>query len=513
MPRVFSDADFAEQPKRVFSDADFVEPPARQLSLADAGREAIGFAANQVMSPQSREAVRGLFLRPSTGEGGMVGTALHKAAELGPVAAAGTIGEAAGPAVSGLLAGGARTAQLGLSRLADKYQGIPSPSLGEDVADVAATAAINAAVPFGVGVGKSALKTEIGQAAVGAVKNVGSKLYDYLATSKIVGGIAEPAWNWFKGNVDRTLKYVGKGAEAGDEIANNLRTEISNSSQALEEAYKAGITKLEQGKTGKVRMNVDDAIGDKLRYIAREDAGYMDPARNAASEEAGFYFKNILNRANEMKNASVREIFNFQRDLNGYIADAYAKGNQSLAKNLMSAKTVIREFIENHPKLESIAEMNAAWHDAKMIDQTAKTFTKSNDLIDYVKRTFSNPQDTLKKRGLERVGALVPGVGEELANAQSYSAAQAVSPLFRGLPATGYGAGVGAAGVLAAQTAWSNPMALLGAPLAGALSPRAYALGYKYGPQALRKAGQAAGTVGSPAARMSLQDYYQRPIP
>lgn len=395
---------------------------------------------------------------------------------VGPVAA-GLAGAAAG-----LGTGIQAAARSAVSKIAPSV-GAASPSLREATADIAKSAAITGATSWVIP--KALQKTP--------------QVFDYLATSRMGGGIGKPAWEYFKANVDRVMKYIGKGPEAADDVANNLRTAIGNSTQELEDLYKAGVARLSEGKSGQFKLNFQDSVFGKVQYIA-DDAGYLDPKRLADTEEAGFFLKRVMGRLDGLKSASPLDVYKFQKDLNAHIRD---KIGSSLGIRLLQVKDVVREFIEHHPKLSPIAELNAAWHEAKLIETTAKKFTGKDDLVGFVRRVFNNQQDTLSKRNFERVSSLVPEVGEQVENLRASQSAQQLSPWFRKATGTGLetapSVGLAAAGYL-------SPKALLAAPL---LSPRAYALGYAYGPN---MANVAASPVANAAAAGagSIMDYYRR---
>lgn len=313
-------------------------------------------------------------------------------------------------------------------------------------------------------------------------------LGDYLATSPIFGGIGKASWEWFKNNAGEVMSQIkqGLGPEAADTIANDLRTSISNAATQMEDTYKAGVIKLEQSRSP-IRMNLQKNIGDNLLKIA-QDAGYTDPKRNAASQQARFFSKNILSRVNDMRAASPLDIYYLQKDLNAYIKDHIGT---SLGIDLLQAKDVIRKFIEETPRLNIIADMNAAWSAAKDVDVLAKKTTGSNDLIRSIQNVFNNPRETLRRRSLERLSELVPEAGKDISRARSLQAAESVAPLMRGFPATGYGAGAMFAAGKYGLAAASNPFLIAAAPTAALFSPRAYGYGYQNITKAAEMLGEA----------------------
>lgn len=385
---------------------------------------------------------------------------LAQPATLAASAATGPAAPLTEAALTGAAAGAGRLVQTGIQNLVNTAGG-PSPY----------TPLIPAAKQAGIEAGLNAAGVLGGK----AIAAGGKALFNYLATSKIAGGIAEPAWDYFKGNVQKVMDSIGLTPTDADTMANNLRISVSNSTQQLEDAYRAGAQQLSKDPANAINLST---LSNQAKTQIGEDFGYYDPLRNADLPEAKFFDQKIVQKLDKLGDATPYQVYEFQKDLNGYIRD---QRGSTLGAALSKVRDATKALINQTDSLKPIQEINNSWASAKIIDQEASKMTNANDLIGYVQRVFNNPRDTLQKQALESVASKVPEVAQGLGDVRSYLAAQQLTPMVRGFPATGYGAAA-AYGLYKAGSALAsaNPLAAAAAvPALMATSPRLYGLAYQ----------------------------------
>lgn len=403
--------------------------------------------------------------------------------------------------IPGMAAGAAigRLAQTGYQDIASiAGSGAPIKSPGEAIAEAGAE---GAATVITSGALSGAAKYGL---------PVAERLIEYGA--KNLGAVSGAAVDFIRKNLGAVVRNMGKGPADEAAIADEIRQAVAKTVEAGEQEYRATIAGAVRGgaKYGPgFRLNLMDDIGDKVKPIL-DEFGFTGPGRLEGSAAAKQFNEFAIARLSTLKSATPEKVYFFQRDLN-----ALARDNRGTMLGAAYGKLAreVRGYLAEH--IPEIGAANAKYAAAKTLEEEAGKLTGADDLAKFVLRTVRNPRETLSGEALMTVAGKVPAVAQGVEDIQGIEAAQAFSPLFRGLPQTGYGAALGGAAAATVYEAVRNPAARNLLPFAGAFSPYAYYGAFRAA-EALRPAaaavGRSAGPIGA-AVAPTIADYYNRRRP
>jgi hypothetical protein len=302
---------------------------------------------------------------------------------------------------------------------------------------------------------------------------------------------------------DKVRGYLGAEPLVGDSLAEQARGLISGVVEKGEKEYPALISAAKQNPAyAKATFNLDSALSDKATQIA-DKYGFIGSNRVPAAAGSGKFWE-MADKATSLKDASLDEVYQLQKQLNSEAAVAYGSGNNTLGKAVGELQAEVKGYLGR--MVPEIGQANASYAAAKALEKQTGKLTGNNDLLAHVGRIYKNGQDTLAKQALEDAAAKVPGLSDVLENINAYHAAKSFEPIVRGLPQTGMGAAALYGGGKAVQagvgmltqdpTVQAGALAL-GAVGAAAASPRLSL--------AALQASQAAGPALAGAARATAE--------
>lgn len=414
---------------------------------------------------------------------------------------------------TGLAAGGQKIAQIAAPYIGKALIG------GKVVANPAAGFLEGKLIPNANG--------ELGGLA-GSVIKAGKDFGKYLATN--IAGVKPGSYEIAEKGAKSVSGYLNAGPEVGDKLAEGVRSVIGNAVKGGEESYSSLINaaKANPEYAGKT-FDLQKAIGDKALDIS-EKFNFNATPNSEGLPGANAFWKQAK-KLDSLSNAGLDDVYRFQRET-GQLAKTYGARNPALAKAMGeladAAKNQIGEWIPE------IGQANAAYRAAKTLEEETGKLVNSNDLIDYVVKSYKNPHNTLAKQAIESAVDKVPGFSEAINNVRMYGAAQDFAPLIRGIPSTGYGAaaiyGLGqgvhsavkalgggglaeaGAGILAgAGAAVSSPRLSLAALQASQAAAPAIQAGISYAAEGGRALVPLAAQAVSFMAPASLAAFYRSP--
>lgn len=510
--QTYSDADFADAPKggEIFHDSDFRDAPSDTSASTMSVPASEGYAGDNGGLVNAAPAKALLTNEP-------VGFGLGLVRSI-PSVIGGAIG---GPAVAALgeslrQAAVAGASTQGLTAPPTPLQAIIQPILaagGQYVGDVSVPYIENAIAGGANAAGRGLANV----AEYAGVNLAGVKQASYDVAKKLGGATV--------------AKFVGAEPEVGDQLAEQARGIIANAVKTGEDAYPQLIdaAKANPAYAGKT-FNLDSALSDKATKIA-DKYGFIGSNRVPASAGASKFWE-MADKAASLKDATLDEVYQLQKQLNSEAAVAYGSGNKTLGAAVGDLMQEVKGFLGK--QIPEIGQANASYAAAKALEDATGNLNNANDLLGYVRNAYRNKQMTAAKEAIEAAAQKVPGLGEVIDNIHAYNAAKDFGPLVRGIPQTGFGAaalyGAGEAVKSAAGLVTGDPLAQagavgLGAAGAAVASPRlsllalragqAAAPAAEAGAKAVAEGGRAATPLFSQAlARMapaSIAAFYRSP--
>lgn len=306
---------------------------------------------------------------------------------------------------------------------------------------------------------------------------------------------------------DMAVHAGGEKRYFGPENKINLKEGLSSRLNEIEESFGFNAPPTSPKSEPAKAIEIFDQYGNTASRQVQQRPVNMIPegsVKRIVSKQDVALFKEFKDLAGQLENATPKQVYFYQRDLNRAIRDHEGK---DIAGALGELKTTVNDVIEkNADKLPELVKANKAWSYAQELAQETRGFMKSEDMIQYVKDAYSaNKYDSSRRRMLEEVGKKVPAIGQIIGEARAAIAGEQLSPMYRGLPQTGAGTGIVTMGIAAAK---APP--LIPAMMAG--SPRTYYLGLRaadaLGPITDNATKRVAPYMGHVAGQ-SLQDAYE----
>lgn len=324
------------------------------------------------------------------------------------------------------------------------------------------------------------------------------------------GGLSNDVTATLEKNAPAVIKYARMGYEkASEEAASAAKRFVDAISGHMEKAsdeYEKTAVQAVKDKYGPgMRLNLFNALGDTFTSI-RQDFGFGDPSPlNFSDEAAQAKYLKVEQAATSLKDASVDEVYKFQKRLNKTIRDSEG----SLKAALLRVKGATVKYLEDRvPEIQQGNEVFKAG--AKLTEDLSRVENADNpvSVINSALRNKGYTRDAINKLISES-----PEAKSAMDDMISANAGKQVAHWTAQLPPTGakalYQLGLGASGAEILR----NP--IVGVPGAavylGATSPRLYGEGFNILSKELPAGASRAAAVSALAAMRQRKSYGQNP--
>jgi hypothetical protein len=331
--------------------------------------------------------------------------------EYGLPIAAGMAATPGGPAAMGAAAAGARAVQhaagQGLIAAGETKGTLKSgPEMGLDTAIQGASEAGGAyAAPY-VQKGLSTVAQKVGLPEMwSGIKGFGGRML--TSFNKTFGDIPEESTQRLIQRPNEVMPWTGArptdAKDAADVFRGAVEAQGENAKAGYEEAWNSAL-----GNGGKYgpgfKVNLMDEIGGDAAKI-RDKFNYGSVLQSANHQDAKV-FNGFWSDINNMKEASAKDIWELQGNLNAAIRKAADTGNSDLAKSLGELKGVMESKVLK--SIPEVAEANTPYAAAKSLSADTAGLRARKNLPQAVSNAYKN--NTTDVDILNRAGEANPVV-------------------------------------------------------------------------------------------------------
>lgn len=312
--------------------------------------------------------------------------------------------------------------------------------------------------------GKTGALFAAGEGAFAAAGSLGGAIANRL--KQTVGGLSKGALERISLRPKQVMSQLSRDAEAAPQLVDEFTSAVKENFNLVKEQYQTMVdTITEAPKYINSRFKLKDSSVAKDISSIQNDFGYGLPGRLGKSSSEGKKFLEVKKAVSELGDASARDIWLLQKDVNRLAGDNV--GNQ-LGVALKRVQRSLRDFLgENIPE---IREANKAYAKAASLDDAAAPILNAQNPRSRIKAALVNKTALRDKKILEEVSEEIPRAKKALDAVVDNLAGVEFDPLVARVPPTGLATGFGMLGFGAAS---GNPLALgSAAAMAPFASPR-----------------------------------------